>query len=65
MGEPGFFEENCENCVFLAPDDTCGTPHSVYHLRPMVYRDGDEVVQTGWCELWALQRDQQALVSDS
>jgi hypothetical protein len=53
MATPDFFEENCENCGFLAGDDVCGNPRSVYHLRPMVYRDGDEVLQTGWCDLWA------------
>jgi hypothetical protein len=53
MGETDFFEENCENCRFLAKEDTCGNPESVYFQRPMVYRDGDEVVQTGWCDRWA------------
>lgn len=52
MMDGDFFEENCENCRFLQDDDRCGNPESVYHLRPMVYRDGDEVVQTGWCDFW-------------
>jgi hypothetical protein len=45
-------EESCENCAFLAADDSCGNPESVYHLRPAVYRDGNEVLQAGWCEKW-------------
>jgi hypothetical protein len=53
MGESDFFEENCENCAFLAGDDTCGNPASVYYGRPIVYRDGDEVLQAGWCDRWA------------
>ena len=53
MTEADFFEENCENCTFLTPDDACGNRASVYFSRPMVYRDGEEVVQTGWCEHWA------------
>lgn len=53
VAEPDFFEENCENCTFLAVDDTCGNTQSVYYLRPTVYRDGDEVLQTAWCEQWA------------
>lgn len=52
MDSGDFFEENCETCRFLMPDDNCGNPSSVYFRRPMVYRDGDEVVQTGWCQLW-------------
>ena len=48
-----FLDENCENCRFLAPDDFCDNPDSVYYRRPMVYRDGAEVLQTGWCDLWA------------
>jgi hypothetical protein len=54
MAEADFFDENCENCAYLAPDDTCGNPESVYFHRPMVYRDGDEVVQTGWCDGWRM-----------
>lgn len=53
MAEAEFLEENCETCAFLAPNDTCGNEVSVYYLRPTVYRDGDEVVQTGWCEHWS------------
>jgi hypothetical protein len=52
MTESEFLEENCENCRHLAGEDVCGNPQSVYHGRPMVYRDGDEVLQTGWCEFW-------------
>jgi len=52
MTEADFFEENCENCMHLAPDDTCGSEQSVYRGRVVVYRDGDEVVQTGWCDEW-------------
>jgi hypothetical protein len=59
MSESEFLEENCENCAFLAADDTCGSKESVYFGRPMVYRDGEEVLQTGWCERWALQRQPQ------
>ncbi|HEX8919803.1 MAG TPA: hypothetical protein VF898_14980 [Chloroflexota bacterium] len=43
-------EESCENCRHLQSDDDCGNPESVYFGRPMVYRDGDEVLQAGWCE---------------
>ena len=53
MTDGDFLEENCENCRFLQSDDRCGNAESVYHLRPMVYRDGDEVVQTGWCDYWS------------
>lgn len=53
MGEADFFEENCENCRFLTALDACGNPESVYFQRPVVYRDGDDVVQTAWCEWWA------------
>lgn len=53
MSDADFLEENCENCISLRPDDRCGNPESVYYLRPTVYRDGDEVVQTGWCDSWA------------
>lgn len=53
MADADFLEENCENCAFLAPDDTCGNPDSVYAGRPMVYRDEGEVLQTGWCERWS------------
>jgi len=56
MAEADFFDENCENCAHLAEDDTCGNARSVYHLRPMVYRDGDEVLQTGWCGEWSLNQ---------
>jgi hypothetical protein len=52
MSESGFLEENCENCRFLTEDDRCGNPASVYHQREMVYRDGEEVLQAGWCEHW-------------
>jgi len=55
MTESDFFDENCENCFFLAPDDSCGNPESVYHRRAMVFRDGDEVVQTGWCDHWSIE----------
>ena len=47
-----FQEENCENCRFLTGDDRCGNPQSVYVGREVVYRDGDEVLQTAWCEYW-------------
>jgi len=57
MTESDFLEENCENCTFLLPDDRCGNTESVYHLRAMVYRDGDEVVQTGWCDFWMRRGD--------
>jgi hypothetical protein len=53
MDAPDFFDENCETCRFLSADDSCGNPESVYFRRPMVYRDGEEVVQTGWCDRWA------------
>ena len=46
-------EETCENCRYLADDDTCANSSSVYHGRPTVYRDGAEVLQTGWCEHWS------------
>jgi hypothetical protein len=52
-----FEDENCENCRFLADDDRCGQPASPYHGRPMVYRDGDEVLQTGWCDQWKGRAD--------
>ncbi len=52
MAESAFFEENCENCRFLDVSDDCGNPDSVYFERPMVYRDGDDVVQAGWCDRW-------------
>jgi len=55
MTESDFFDENCENCCFLARDDSCGNPESVYHRRAMVFRDGDEVVQTGWCDHWSIE----------
>lgn len=55
MAESEFLEENCENCVFLTSEDTCGCERSVYFGRPVVYRDGDEVLQTAWCEQWALR----------
>jgi len=64
VAEADFFEENCENCAFLAPDDTCGNAESVYHLRPVVYRNGREVVQTGWCDGWALGGQEAHEVSD-
>jgi hypothetical protein len=51
------FEETCENCRFLTADDLCGQPLSPYHGRPMVYRDGDEVLQTGWCDHWKGRAD--------
>jgi hypothetical protein len=54
MAESEFLDENCENCRFLTSDDTCGNAASVYHRRPTVYRDGDEVLQTGWCDHWLL-----------
>jgi hypothetical protein len=53
MAEGDFHEENCENCVYLTSDDQCGNSQSVFFDRPAVYRDGDEVLQAGWCELWA------------
>jgi hypothetical protein len=56
MTEADFFDENCENCAYLTNEDACGNPRSVYHLRPMVYRDGTEVLQTGWCDHWAAVR---------
>lgn len=52
MPESDYLEENCATCAFLAPDDTCGNPESVYHRRPAVYRDGREVLQAGWCDRW-------------
>jgi len=52
MSEADFFDENCENCTHLTPEDLCGNSLSPYHGRPMVYRDGEEVLQTGWCEYW-------------
>lgn len=45
-------EESCETCRYLDGDDRCGNRASPYSGRPMVYRDGAEVLQTGWCELW-------------
>jgi hypothetical protein len=57
MTDADFFEENCETCAHLAPDDSCGNAESVYFRRPVVYRDGDEVVQTGWCDGWSLSPD--------
>ena len=53
MAERDPLEESCETCRWLLEDDTCGNAESVYFRRPMVYRDGDEVLQTGWCDLWA------------
>jgi hypothetical protein len=53
MAEADFFDENCENCAYLTPEDSCGNAESVYCGRPVVYRDGDEVVQTAWCECWS------------
>ncbi len=53
MSESGFLDETCENCRFLEGNDRCGNVESVYYQRPMVYRDGDEVVQTGWCDRWS------------
>jgi hypothetical protein len=47
-----FHDENCENCRFLTDEDRCGNEQSVYFRREVVYRDGDEVLQTGWCEHW-------------
>lgn len=55
--EASFFEENCENCTYLSSEDTCNNPESVYFRRPMVYRDGDVVLQTGWCDRWDGPRD--------
>jgi hypothetical protein len=55
MGALEFLEENCENCAFLAADDSCGNRESVYYRRPTVYRDGEAVLQTGWCEQWMRQ----------
>lgn len=52
MDAPAFDEENCENCIYLTAEDTCGCQASVYFQRPTVYRDGTEVLQTGWCEHW-------------
>lgn len=52
MTEVDFFDQNCETCAYLTSDDTCGNPESVYHRRPAVYRDGDEVLQAGWCDRW-------------
>jgi hypothetical protein len=52
MEGTSFHEDNCENCAYLALDDTCGCRASVYFGRPVVYRDGAEVVQTAWCEKW-------------
>jgi hypothetical protein len=57
MAETDFLDANCENCAFLVDDDSCGSAASVYFGRPMVYRDGDEVLQTGWCEHWAVRAD--------
>jgi len=51
MTDGDFLDENCENCRFLQADDRCGNAESVYYLRDMVYRDGDEVLQTGWVRL--------------
>jgi hypothetical protein len=53
MADASYDEETCENCAFLSDEDRCGNPQSVYFERPMVYRDGDDVVQTGWCDRWA------------
>lgn len=53
MQDSSNFEETCENCAFLTREDTCGNAQSVYFERPMVYRDGDDVLQTGWCDRWA------------
>ncbi len=55
MTEASFLDENCETCRFLTEGDTCGNAQSVYYLRPTVYRDGDEVLQTAWCEQWSPQ----------
>ncbi len=57
MTELDFSSQNCENCAFLGVDDTCMNPDSVYHGRPAVYREGDQVVQTGWCEGWEDAQD--------
>jgi len=57
MTEADFLEENCGNCIHLAADDTCGSERSVYRGRPVVYRDGDDVVQTAWCEYWQAASD--------
>jgi hypothetical protein len=59
MAEPDGIEESCETCKYLREDDECGNAESVYFRRPMVYRDGDEVVQTGWCDLWEQARIEQ------
>jgi hypothetical protein len=53
MAETDFFDENCETCAYLNGEDACGNAESVYFRRPMVYRDGDDVLQTGWCEHWS------------
>ncbi len=53
MADADFQEETCGNCAFLGVDDDCANPESVYFQRPMVYRDGEEVLQTGWCDCWA------------
>lgn len=53
MGEAESFEDTCENCRYLDGDDVCGNPESVYYRRTAVFRDGDEVLQTGWCDRWA------------
>jgi hypothetical protein len=47
-----FHEENCENCRYLTGEDRCGNAQSVYVGREVVYRDGDDVLQTAWCEHW-------------
>jgi hypothetical protein len=57
MDHSDFHEENCENCRHLAGDDSCGCEDSVYFGRPVVYRDGDEVLQTGWCDRWELRSE--------
>ena len=57
MTDADFFDENCENCRFLTVDDACGNSQSIYYGRPMVYRDAGEVLQTGWCDLWAAAAD--------
>lgn len=56
MPEADVNSESCENCRYLSDEDRCGNPESVYYGRPVVYRDGDEVLQTGWCDRWAARR---------
>ena len=57
MTDRDFQDENCENCRFLTEQDECGNGASVYFQRPMVYRDGEDVLQTGWCDRWATGED--------